>query len=114
MLEESDFPILLHITPRFRVVGFWTLVGFCSCTLYFFSSLSLPALTAERLAAKVGRLQRELRELNTTLVHTHGIHCDVVLRESGKIADPSRIPEWDALIEREKKKQERNCKSSQL
>jgi hypothetical protein len=47
-----------------------------------------------------------------TLIHVHGLQCDLVLKESGKIADPKRIPEWDALVEREKKKQERLCKNA--
>ena len=47
----------------------------CSTLLYIY-----------RLAANVGRVQREL---NTILIHTYG------LRESGKVFDPRRISRWD-------------------
>ncbi len=63
-----------------------------------------------RLAARVGRLHRALRDLTTTLIYTHGLLCDLVLKESGKVLDPSRISRWDNLIEIEKRKQERRQK----
>ncbi len=88
-----------------------------SCTLICFSttcfcdpSIQFHSHEPLRLAAKVGRLHLELRELHMLLIYTHGLQCDLVLKESGKILDPRRIPLWDALIEKEKKKQARFTK----
>ena len=70
---------------------------------------SLCSLTHSyiRLVVRVGRLHREVRDLNTTLIHTHGLHCGMVLRETGEVFDPRRLPIWDGLIAREMQKQAR-------
>ena len=51
----------------------------------------------------------EFRESSTQiLIHTYG------LSESGKMFAPRRIPRWDSLIEKERKKQERYVKRYEL
>eukprot|EP01111_Echinosteliopsis_oligospora_P013179 TRINITY_DN4659_c0_g2_i1.p1 TRINITY_DN4659_c0_g2~~TRINITY_DN4659_c0_g2_i1.p1 ORF type:complete len:159 (+),score=43.45 TRINITY_DN4659_c0_g2_i1:218-694(+) len=82
----------------------WQACGAIGCAIrdpHLAESLFSP------LAAQVGRLHRQLRALNEDLIQNQQMQCDVVMRESSVFADPRRLPEWDVLIEKARKKQNR-------
>jgi hypothetical protein len=66
---------------------------------------------AERIfspsASRVGRLYLALRELNTSLIYTHGLYCDLVLKESDMVLSTDREQIWNGLIEKQRRKQQR-------